>query len=78
MRRPTKQVLVVDVVAVLVIGAVAMLATIPSVGRLAFGCFPVVTLLVFYFLGKSARDLELRLWEKRHPDPSTSPLPRGA
>ena len=69
MRAQPKQVMIVDVVAILMIAAVAMLAMIPSVERLMFR-FLVVTLMVFYFLGKWARDFELKLWEKRHPDPA--------
>ncbi len=69
MREPVKQqrhVWFVDLTAILVVGALGYLAATTSFGDKFLWRMPVVTLWAFYFMGKYARNFELRLWEKRH------------
>jgi hypothetical protein len=69
-----KQVKWVDLVAMIAICCLLLAAYATKWDRYLFR-LPFVTLLTFYFVGKSVRDYELRLWDKKHP--ALAPTSRG-
>jgi predicted membrane protein len=64
-----KRVVAVDIVAIVGIFCLLLAAIFLKFEKYLFR-LPFVTLFAFYLIGKYARDYELKLWEKRHNDPS--------
>jgi len=64
-----KRVMIVDVVAIVSIFFLLVAGILLKFEEYLFR-LPFVTLFAFYLIGKYARDYELKLWEKRHPESS--------
>ena len=69
-------IVVVDIFVMLGIFSLLVAAEILHFKRYLFG-FPFVTPLAFYVTGKSARDYEFKLWDKRHSANAKDPSKEG-
>jgi hypothetical protein len=67
-----KQVITVDIVAMIGIFALLMVGILFDLEKYLFS-LPFVTLYAFYLIGKFARDYELKLWERKHSGSDHAP-----